>query len=435
MANIQNKCDIPKLSKKKAPMSIKAHLDVLKIDSLRVRVPIQLVEFLDKELYNEFAKFNTKTGEILTKKDEKTGEYLIDTHVVTRKYKVDKGIGISYRIDEVMTGAGGKKQKFLFIGCSSKMLKENYFEGLNKKNIKKVWDRIIEEGIVKLRLGDFLSSKVTDIDFCEDIYVLDKLKEIQEVKERMHAKQIVKMWATATRAKYSGSSVVQTFLKKDNIGIQFRERDKIGRSYKTKPFLKLYAKLIELTYHSKDFKEEYLNTPELKEFKMQYFMRMEATIKNGAHFKAYGIENIKTLNDLLHLDLNKYRDPILQHPINLYMDALKRQQLPKQEGFSLRDRFTRKLLETEFQRQLREAYCEFKEEDLKSNKGQCIREIMATRAVDNVVSANPDESERRARKRLVQYLHKLIRNISNFEFKKYENKNIDMLEKLSYASS
>ena len=276
-----------------------------KIDSLRIRVPLSEVEV------------NTNHSEFFRKLTTVNSDYeVIDEHVKTTYLNKDGIISCSYAVKSFFG------VDMLHIGFSSKSLKENYFQGINKSNIQKCFNFINQEGLIKISKEVFLNAEFVDVDFCIDYYLDEEVATVSRV---------VEICNELTRPMKQINAV--PFKKKENTGIYWGHRDKVGRAYVKKQFLKYYAKAIELTYNSTAFYEEYLYKSlnetlidaqgkvickKNKYFDLDKLIRVETTIKNRAHFKSYNY-NLKTLNDLLNLKLDIEFLQIFKRPMSIYM--------------------------------------------------------------------------------------------------------------------
>lgn len=187
-------------------------LGYIKIDSLRVRIPIQDVEVLDS---TNFLR-TVKTYEVNTFQtwDDETPQ------MVTQKYNLIDGVGASYAFRSFITGDDAVSRDFIVIGFSAKLLKQNYFEGINKDNIDEILEFINSEGVVKISREVFIRARIADVDFCEDCYVLHELKdsESEAIAKDMTVKTIIGMASKITRKGLD--IIVHKKQANDNIGIQ-----------------------------------------------------------------------------------------------------------------------------------------------------------------------------------------------------------------------
>lgn len=167
------------------------------------------------------------------------------------------------------------------ITITAKILKEKYFEGITKENIKIVHNTIMELGEFKCTLKEFIKGKVYDIDICQNIYKEKETKFMDIIKP---IKKITKEGLK-----------VDLRNKEGHEALYFNNREKATAN---KPFGKIYNKEMELEKNSKEFQERYI-----KEWETKNLIRYEATIKN--YEMKRNLENkkimrqVKTLEELL----------------------------------------------------------------------------------------------------------------------------------------
>jgi len=277
-----------------------------KIDSLRIRVPLSKVT-----VGIEHPEFLRKLITINSDSE------IIEEHVKTTYFNPNEIISCSYA---VKTYFGG--EPLLHIGFSSKLLKEQYFNGINKYNIGRCFDFINSEGLISMSKEVFLEAEFVDVDFCIDYY-LDT--------DEGTVTQVVSVCNELTKPNKQINVI--PFKRKENTGIQWGHRDKVGRSYIKKQFLKYYAKAVELTFNSTKFYDKYLYKPlnqtlidaegnvlsnGNKYFDLEKLIRIETTLKNTEHFKTYGYK-LKNLKDLLNLELDLNFLQIFTRPMSTYM--------------------------------------------------------------------------------------------------------------------
>jgi hypothetical protein len=284
-----------------------------KIDSLRLLIPLAEVEYIDSKFKQEFTPISLETGEV-------------DEEKIYKKLnipKIESGIssrfGIEFRLNE-----NKENVEYLVFVLTAKMLKEQYFTGIDKNTIQRCFNYLNETGIVKLSKESFLKAKVVDVDICIDYQLQEKTcKDVVLI-----AYDLTKETKETTALKYT---------KKNNTGVQWGHRTYIGKSYNKKQFLKYYSKLIELKYNSTEFYNTFLKaeveentlfadgTTEEPYFKKEEnidkLLRVETTIKNKAHWETYGLK-VNTLLELLNVDLSR-QNIIFNRPIANYMSGHK----------------------------------------------------------------------------------------------------------------
>lgn len=270
-------------------------LNTPKIDSLRLLIPFDDVE-VNKEhstFLRHTAEINSD-GEVLNQKFNTT--YRLHSNPCSSHYQVANIID------------NGIVSKVLKLGFSAKTLKVNYFDGITKENVSNIYDFIISENVVKISKETLLKAKVVDVDICFDLL----LNETNVVQAITIASQLTKP------SKLTNGNA---FRQKNNVGIEWSNRNKVGKSYKKKQYLKYYAKSLELKHNSTIFYDAYIKNTEVdKVLNDNKSLRVETTIKNKAHWETYNA-NIDTLNDLLNLDLNNYLE-VFNRPINHYMQGI-----------------------------------------------------------------------------------------------------------------
>lgn len=179
----------------------------------------------------------------------------------------------------------GERKKFIQIMITSKLLKGEYFEGLNSVNIDQIYNYIIADQVIRISKEDFLNSYVTDIDLCRDFKTdLEGFKKL---------KQFMLELVIPGKESLLNSKRIDS---KDVFGIQYNERHKATPS---KPFAKLYFKSKELLEKSTSFYEA--NLLDFEKEIIEGISRLEVTIKAYKHKERLGIGNIKSLNDLLSI--------------------------------------------------------------------------------------------------------------------------------------
>ena len=280
-----------------------------KIDSLRILIPFNEVEIIGNDFLSEIETLerNTETAEIVSEV----------VKVKTKKITIANGIGVSYSKKYYRTGESGSY--FIAIGFSAKLLKNQYLIGIDKNNIQTCYNYIISEGLINFTKESFLNAMVVDTDICIDIKL-----------HNTNVKEVVSIASQLTIPR-KGLVLGEPFKQKNNVGIEWSKREKVGRAYFTKQYLKYYAKLIELESNSLEFYNTYikesLNSTLVdaegnsidRNITRNNWIRIETTISNNAHWETYGVQ-VKSLRDLIKTDLSKL-NAIFNRPINYYMEG------------------------------------------------------------------------------------------------------------------
>jgi|NorSeaMetagenome_1021524.scaffolds.fasta_scaffold16780_3 hypothetical protein len=270
-------------------------LNTPKIDSLRLLIPIHLVQInpFHSEFLRDVITINSD-AEVIEEKHIKS--YRLHENPCSSHYNIAKMID------------NGTSIEVIKIGFSAKTLKAFYFDGIDKVNINDIIDFINSEGVLKVSKRTILQSRVVDTDICID-YVLDSVTTEEFFKFSKSISSLKK------------ETIPNLFNDLKNKGIEWSKREKVGKAYKTKQYLKFYDKYLELNNNSKKFYDAYLKNNPFVNLVPNKQVRVETTIKNSAHWDTYGVE-VKTLNDLLNLDLSKHLE-IFERPINNYLDGNK----------------------------------------------------------------------------------------------------------------
>jgi len=294
-----------------------------KIDSLRIHLPLS--EVIVNPEHSQFMRSITESnndGEVLS--EYVKTEYLNENEIISCRYRV------RVAIDGVKT---------IYIGFSSKSLKQNYFTGIDKVTIKQCFNFINNEGLITITKESFLMARVVDVDICVD-YHLDAAN--------VKIKDVVKICKDLTKP--SKSLNVFTYTKASNTGIQWGRRQAVKKAYRSRQFLKYYAKAIELKHKSIAFYEAYLKDslnsdlidlngekiPHNNFFDDDRLLRVETTIKDSRHFDTYGYK-VKTLKDLLTLELNSEFLQVFIRPMSTYMNGYR--EIKHTEGMTSLDRW------------------------------------------------------------------------------------------------
>lgn len=277
-----------------------------KIDSLTLLIPYQ-----EEEKYSII--ISSTFTEKYSKKYDDTGEIESSEHFYTNYIKTENKefkTFLKYKCIERLFN--GESKKFIQIMLTAKLLKDEYFEGLNFSNIDQVYNYIIEDRVIRINREDFLNSYITDIDLCRDFKAnIDDFKKLK-------AYMVELVIPTKESVLYS-----KRIDSKDVFGIQYNERHKATPS---KPFAKLYFKSKELTEKSREF--YCANLQEFEEEVFEGIARLEVTIKAYKHKERLGIEDVKTLNDLLSISQSQL-ETIFNSIIQEYYENTRK---PKEEN-------------------------------------------------------------------------------------------------------
>ncbi len=235
------------------------------IDSLRIRIPLSKCEVMDSELNSIQHLISAKTGEILESK------------LNTKRFISNTGITTTISITKELI-SWNQFELHVVILVNSKSLKQDYFKGINKSTLKQVYEYIIGLDVVKFSFQAFKQAQCTDIDVKADIICTDS--EMQGTFNVLNAGS--KEYKQMDRG-------VKSSWSKGNKMIQFNKRQ--NTDFIRAPFLKIYAKSLELEFNSGEFALNHLN--EIP----QDTWRIEFTIKNKKHLNTLNMPN--TLGELV----------------------------------------------------------------------------------------------------------------------------------------
>jgi len=203
--------------------------------------------------------------------------------------------------------------KFVNITLSAKLLKEYYFEGINKFNIKYLYKYLLDFCVIHFSFETLLNSNASDVDICINRYCGTAkifLASLECLKSQ-----------SGTKDKFF--NIIDT---PNNIGLAINDRHRAKPSL---PFIKLYHKENELLSKSLEFYQTYLEKEFARDIKG--LTRFEATIRNYEHKKRlerFGIlPNFKTLGELLEIPQENLYD-FCVFSMNSYVETKARQKAP-----------------------------------------------------------------------------------------------------------
>jgi len=246
-------------------------LEVIKIDSLKLRIPRHKVTYVDPTFAKEYQKIYMDSGEI-------------DEHVSLDKHKVHIENGITTRIAVFHALQGSKAEEQIVIQCNAKQLREEYFKGITPLTVITLYEYIIGLKIIHVEFKNFIRAYVSDIDLCYDV----KVKPATMIEANAEIYRKVK----PSCYKY----VSRPFRQKGNVGIQFNLREKATPAH---PYVKIYHKTLEFKCKSNEFASNFLNNTDWEDIG-----RLEYTIKNTRHKRHLGLA-FTTLEGLFKVNLDE----------------------------------------------------------------------------------------------------------------------------------
>jgi len=229
------------------------------IDSLRIRIPLSQCTIIDSELNSLQHIISSNTGEILESKLN-TVRFVSNTGITTKvsitKEPIDK---LRFELHAVIL-------------VNSKTLQKEYFTGITKDTLRQVYQYIMDLNVISFSFDSFKEAKCTDIDIKADISCTESAME-----------SAIKVLNSGSKEYRQLDKGVKSSWAKDNKMIQFNKR--ANTDFMTSPFLKIYAKSIELMSNSKEFVVNHLSS-----FPSDLW-RIEYTLKNKKHLTAFNMPN------------------------------------------------------------------------------------------------------------------------------------------------
>lgn len=229
------------------------------IDSLRIRIPLIHCEILDIQLQEIRHLVGAITGEVYESK------------LNTSRFISTTGITTTISVTKEPT-QWNKLDYHVVILTNSKALKGDYFKGISKSTFKQLYDYIISLGVVKFSYQAFKEAQCTDIDIKTDISCTDSVMKATFKVLTGHSKEHKEM-DRGVKPKWT----------KHNKMIQYNKRQ--NTDFMKAPFLKIYAKSLELEFNSGEFVLNHLTEVP------QDTWRIEYTIKNKKHLNNLNLPN------------------------------------------------------------------------------------------------------------------------------------------------
>jgi hypothetical protein len=203
--------------------------------------------------------------------------------------------------------------KFISLTVSSKLLRENYFEGITNSNIKTIYETFIDFNIFYCSYDTFMCAHLSDIDICINRYSYS-VSVFSDALDILQSQ-------TGTKSKHLFKVSEQS-----NVGLSFGTRQSAKPSL---PFIKLYHKELELLTKSAEFYNTFLFPKYAQAVKN--LTRIEATIRNYKHkqrLAKYGIlPEFRTLQDFLSIPQSDLYNFVV-FSVNGYIETKPRQHAP-----------------------------------------------------------------------------------------------------------
>jgi hypothetical protein len=265
------------------------------IDSFSLKIEMSKIDVLDAKLTSMTSIVYQDTGEFEENLPPKP--VVISENGITIRFSL-----CSFPVYDKETGERPLTQ-FLVLTVSSKLLKERYFEGINKFNISHLFKTFLEFNVFSCTIQSFLNGQISDIDICVNNHATKPI--FSEV-----CKSLLIMAGLSSQR-------MRLFDDEKQIGLMFSNRGWGTPSY---PFIKAYHKELELKTKSKEFYDNYLQPYEEQ---MKNLVRMEGTIRNYKHKlrleKFDVLPKFKTLGDFLEIP-EKNLHSFLNFSLNSYVN-------------------------------------------------------------------------------------------------------------------
>tara|TARA_R110000824_G_scaffold303759_1_gene491592 strand:+ start:209 stop:1267 length:1059 start_codon:yes stop_codon:yes gene_type:complete len=247
------------------------------VDSLKIRIPLTLLDDYDRYIVRTVQEVDEETCEIerVFKKTAKTYEF--------DAFKLTANI---FKVNSVDS---------LILLVNSKQVALHYFKGITLSTIRTIYELCISADILRCSFSTFMKANCTDTDFKKDFPCI-----IDEYKQMIKGLNV--MGLTSTKRGHGVNKM------KNDLGIEFNTRLTATIS---KPFVKVYHKEVELQDNSFDFADRYLSDINYKDI-----IRIESTVKDKKHFNTLlpGLKDT-SLDSILNLTTSQ-KDIILADSFN-----------------------------------------------------------------------------------------------------------------------
>ncbi|AXH75361.1 MAG: replication protein [Microviridae sp.] len=246
-----------------------------KVDSLRIKLNLTQCTYIDPDLLAEKYLMSEHGTYLKTMKDK---SYPIEENGHSTKYYITE--------NSLNNDFSSKlRVKKLNIQFNAKLLGTEYFKGITNETIKTIYNKIIEQNIVKINFQDFMESTFYDCDI-----TIDYLQNETDHKNDMN--YLKEMLQPSLK---SGKGYISY-----QHGLRINNRESINHAL----FYSKSHELLSDSKHKPEFKNAYfpdLNNESKDELGniFKELKRVETTIQNAKHFKTLtGRKN--TLSELLN---------------------------------------------------------------------------------------------------------------------------------------
>lgn len=240
------------------------------LDSTKVRIPLSKVKILSTRLQGKWvsAHINVEDGEVeYGSEDFKKLAFPVEEDGIKTKYLIE-------RIND-----GRFVSDYLCILINSKLLKEDYLQGITEDNLYKIYDALKAHRVVEFTFEDFLYSTASDIDIKADF-------------KHPKISSILNFFKAITIPSKDLGRGFKCNDRKDNSMIQWSHRRSATESC---PFVKIYGKTQELIYSSDEFMHKYVSVVP------DDLVRLEYTIKGKKHLQRLLGRTVQASNKLFDI--------------------------------------------------------------------------------------------------------------------------------------
>lgn len=246
------------------------------IDSKSFLMEYELANVTNATPFTDSFQKIYSSGEIETEKTfyENYWPMINEANATQMKYKVVQRLW------------NGENTKFIQFMPTSKLLNSNYFDGINKGNILKIYEYILKDGVIAPTFESFMKCNVTDVDLKKDFKL--NIESFKLTSEQLKTSALdAKQRHIYTKRVNSSDGV---------FGVQYNERHKATPKA---PFAKWYFKSNELLTKSEVFFKKHLQ--HLEPIVLNGIGRFEVTVKNSKHKNELNISHLKTCEDWMNV--------------------------------------------------------------------------------------------------------------------------------------
>lgn len=245
-----------------------------KIDSTKIRIPFDDCEILNDGILSHYVLVNELTGEV-SNTDFKKNCWIGESNGVKCRIAIES-------VNSALSAKGEppKLGRYITLVITSKMLGTDYFKGITKETLPKVYEYVMGLEVFKCSYDVWQNAMVTDTDICKDFKAsFDEMRQLFQLMER-------------SSIPYSKRGVgVRAYIKGENQnGIEWNDRNTTSLKH---PFVKVYSKELDfygqgIRQDRKEFATTYINQSDCNNT-----YRVESTVKNRKAFKAYEVTDTR----------------------------------------------------------------------------------------------------------------------------------------------